>query len=376
MKIRLLTLCAVFLSSCLEPQIEPDIKSILSSEFKIETIADDLQTPWSVSELPDEGYLITQRGGKLFLVSEAQKREIKGLPKNIFVSGQGGLLDVVIAPDFQETRDVYLSYSYGDKASNGTALFRAKLTGENLIDPEVIFRASPLKQASSHFGGKIQFLPDDTLLLTLGDGFIEREAAQDKNSHLGKIIRLRRDGSVPSDNPYVGVDNIKSHIFSLGHRNVQGIAYDSKTDSIWEHEHGPRGGDEINLIKPGQNYGWPIATHGLDYNGAKISPYKSYKDMEEPRHIWTPSIAPSGLAIYRGNLFPEWEGRALIGGLASRDLRVVNLNEKNSNNEIKLLEDLNLRIRDVRVDNEGAILVLANGLKKGSLLKVTPKTLK
>ena len=376
MKIRLLTLCAVFLSSCLEPQIEPDIKSILSSEFKIETIADDLQTPWSVSELPDEGYLITQRGGKLFLVSEAQKREIKGLPKNIFVSGQGGLLDVVIAPDFQETRDVYLSYSYGDKASNGTALFRAKLTGENLIDPEVIFRASPLKQASSHFGGKIQFLPDDTLLLTLGDGFIEREAAQDKNSHLGKIIRLRRDGSVPSDNPYVGVDNIKSHIFSLGHRNVQGIAYDSKTDSIWEHEHGPRGGDEINLIKPGQNYGWPIATHGLDYNGAKISPYKSYKGMEEPRHIWTPSIAPSGLAIYRGNLFPEWEGRALIGGLASRDLRVVNLNEKNSNNEIKLLEDLNLRIRDVRVDNEGAILVLANGLKKGSLLKVTPKTLK
>ena len=376
MKIRLLTLCAVFLSSCLEPQIEPDIKSILSSEFKIETIADDLQTPWSVSELPDEGYLITQRGGKLILVSEAQKREIKGLPKNIFVSGQGGLLDVVIAPDFQETRDVYLSYSYGDKASNGTALFRAKLTGENLIDPEVIFRASPLKQASSHFGGKIQFLPDDTLLLTLGDGFIEREAAQDKNSHLGKIIRLRRDGSVPSDNPYVGLDNIKLHIFSLGHRNVQGIAYDSKTDSIWEHEHGPRGGDEINLIKPGQNYGWPIATHGLDYNGAKISPYKSYKDMEEPRHIWTPSIAPSGLAIYRGNLFPEWEGRALIGGLASRDLRVVNLNEKNSNNEIKLLEDLNLRIRDVRVDNEGAILVLANGLKKGSLLKVTPKTLK
>lgn len=137
-----------------------------------------------------------------------------------------------------------------------------------------------------------------------------------------------------------------------------------------------QGGDEINLIKPGQNYGWPIATYGLDYNGAKISPYKSYKGMEEPKHIWTPSIAPSGLAIYRGNLFPEWEGRALIGGLASRDLRVVNLNDKNSNNEIKLLEDLNLRIRDVRVDNQGAILVLANGLKRGSLLKITPKTLK
>ena len=376
MKIRLLAICAVLLSSCLEPQIERDIKSIPSSEFKIETILDDLQTPWSVSELPNEGYLITQRGGNLFFVSKAQKREIKGLPKNIFVDGQGGLLDVVIAPDFQETRDVYISYSYGNKAFNGTALLRAKFTGENLVDTEVIFKASPLKQASSHFGGKIQFLPDDTLLLTLGDGFIDREAAQDKNSHLGKIIRLRRDGSVPSDNPYVGVDNIKAHIFSMGHRNVQGIAYDSKTDSIWEHEHGPRGGDEINLIKPGQNYGWPMATYGLDYNGAKISPYKSYKGMEEPKHIWTPSIAPSGLAIYRGNLFPEWEGRALIGGLASRDLRVVNLNDKNSNNEIKLLEDLNLRIRDVRVDNEGAILVLANGLKRGSLLKITPKTLK
>jgi len=372
-KAKLIATCTVLLSSCLETQISPNIDSIQSSEFAIETITSNLETPWSVAELPDQGYLITQRDGALLFVSRTKSFQINGLPDDIYVSGQGGLLDVALAPDFKQSREIYISYSYGKKDSNGTALLRAKYEKDKLIDSTVIFRASPPKAAASHFGGKIQFLPDDTLLLTLGDGFAYREAAQDKNSLLGKIVRLMRDGGVPSDNPYLGQDNTKPQIFSMGHRNVQGITYDTQTNTIWEHEHGPRGGDELNLIEPGRNYGWPIASHGLDYNGAKITPFKSYDEMVDPKHVWVPSIAPSGLVIYRGNLFPQWNGSAIIGGLASGDVRIISFNKNSSVGEMKILNDLDVRIRDIRVDKEGAILILTDDPENGSLLRMTPK---
>ena len=367
------------LAGCLEPQAAPDITKRPSTDFTLIEIQSGLESPWSVAEIPgDGGYLITEKGRKLWHVKGTnQKTEIRGLPDDIYVAGQGGLLDVVFAPDFLETSEVYISYSYGSRDSNGTALLRARLEGDQLQNPIVIFRASPPKAAASHFGGKIVFLPDNTLVLSLGDGFAYREDAQKADTHLGKLVRLTRDGGVPQDNPFLGKSKdgleFKPQIYSLGHRNVQGLAYDGPTNTLWEHEHGPRGGDELNRIEAGENYGWPLATTGLDYQGARISPYETFEGMIDPVHDWVPSIAPSGLMIYRGDLFPEWDGDALIGGLASRDLRRVDLENGKSIGEESLLSDLDGRVRDVRLAADGGVLVLIEDSENGRLIKLLPK---
>ena len=364
-----ISITAIVLSGCLEPQPSPDLKEQFVSEFNIDILAQNLKSPWSVTQINGD-YLITEKAGKLLRMSGDRETDITGLPEDIFVSGQGGLLEVVAAPDFTQSNEIYMSYAYGNADANGTALLRARLNGNRLENSTVIFRVSPPKAAASHFGGRIVFLPDDTLVLTLGDGFAYREEAQNVNSHLGKIVRLNRDGGTPSDNPKL---DGKPQIYSLGHRNVQGIAYDTETGELWEHEHGPRGGDELNLIKPGANYGWPIATTGLDYNGAKITPFKEYDGMINPVHDWVPSIAPSGLAIYRGNMFPEWNGDALVGGLVSRDIRLIDLEGGVSKGEVSILSDLDERVRDVRVASDGAILVLTDDAENGRLLRITPK---
>jgi len=314
---------AALIAGCLEPQPAPEILKRPSTDFTLVEIQSGLEGPWSVAEMPaNMGYLVTEKGGTLWHVKGPNsKTEIRGLPDDIYVAGQGGLLDVVLAPDFLETNEVYMSYSYGSRDANGTALLRANLEDEALENPIVIFRASPPKAAASHFGGKIVFLPDETLVLSLGDGFAYREDAQ-------------------------------------------GLAYDGPTNTLWEHEHGPRGGDELNRIEAGENYGWPLATTGLDYQGARITPYESFEGMIDPVQDWVPSIAPSGLTIYRGDLFPEWEGDALIGGLASRDLRRVDLENGQSVGEDALLSDLNGRVRDVRLAADG---------ENGRLIKLLPK---
>ena len=360
---------AIILSGCLEPQPKPELEERPVAEFNMDVLSESLEVPWSVAQIGTD-YLITEKEGKLLRVSGDSDTNITGLPDDIFVSGQGGLLEVAAAPDFSQSNEIYISYAYGNSKANGTALLRAKLLGNRLENPTVIFRASPPKAAASHFGGRIVFLPDDTLVLTLGDGFAYREEAQNVNSHLGKIVRLNRDGGTPSDNPKLDGN---PQIYSLGHRNVQGLAYDAQTGELWEHEHGPRGGDELNLIKAGANYGWPIATTGLDYNGAKITPFKEYDGMINPVHDWVPSIAPSGLAIYRGNMFPEWNGDALVGGLVSRDIRLIDLEGGVSKGEVSILSDLDERVRDVRIANDGAILVLTDDPENGKLLRITPK---
>lgn len=373
---------ALLLSACLEPQPAPDLPERPSTDFTVTTIGTGLKNPWAVAPLADGSYLVTEKGGRLFHYKNSGRRTLTNLPTDIFAEGQGGLLDVVLAPDFEASREVYLSYAYGTSDANGTALVRATLPDETvesspLLNPTVIFRASPPKSGPQHFGGRIAFLPDDTLVLTLGDGFSYREDAQKPDTHLGKLVRLTRDGGVPQDNPYLGqeIDGIafKPQIYSIGHRNVQGLAYDAQTGVLWEHEHGPRGGDELNIITPGANYGWPLATKGRDYQGARISPYESFDGTIAPIHDWTPSIAPSGLAIYRGDLFPEWNGDALLGGLASRDLRRIDLENGVSVGEEDLLSDLDGRVRDVRIAPDGAILVLTDDADNGQLLKLTPK---
>ena len=376
-----LILAGFGIAACQEPQPAPDLPERASTEFTVTEIASGLDKPWSVAELPGGGFLITEIAGRLFHVkNDGSRREITGLPNDIFVAGQGGLLDVVLAPDFESSSEVYISYAYGNSDANGTALIRAKLLGDVLDNPTIIFRASPPKAAASHFGGRIVFLPDDSLVLSLGDGFSYREDAQKPDTHLGKLVRLTRDGGVPSDNPFIGQEKngraFKPQIYSMGHRSVQGLALDSATGILWEHEHGPRGGDELNRMSAGANYGWPIATTGRDYQGARISPFETYEGMVDPVHDWVPSIAPSGLAIYRGELFPDWNGDALIGGLASRDLRRVDLEGGKSIGEEDLLSDLDMRIRDVRIASDGAVLILTENsasAEKGQLLRLTPK---
>lgn len=369
---------AMLLAGCLESQPAPQLTERPSSEFNVSTLVKGLNSPWSVAEMPNGDFLITEKSGQLLRFSKTKGRSlITGLPDDIFVSGQGGLLEVALAPDFSNSSEIYLSYAYGTKDANGTALLRARLSRGELENPIVIFRASPPKSAASHFGGKIAFLPDDTLVLTLGDGFSRREDSQKPETHLGKLVRLTRDGGVPQDNPFIGQEkdglSFKPQIYSLGHRNVQGLALDLQTGVLWSHEHGPRGGDELNIIEAGANYGWPLATRGRDYQGARISPFESVEGTVDPIHSWVPSIAPSGLVIYRGDLFPEWNGDALIGGLASRDLRRVDLENGKSVGEEDLLSDLNGRIRDVRQAHDGAVLVLIEGGEGGRLLRMAPK---
>ena len=353
------------LTACLEAQPAPEIFERPMSDFTVEVIAEGFKHPWAVAA-DDRGFFVTERAGKLYRITNNTKTEITGLPNDIYVEGQAGLFDVRTLDD-----KLYISYAYGNAEANGTALILGKVNGDSLADTKTLFRASPPKDTNAHFGGRIVFLPDQTLVLSTGEGFKYREAAQDLNSHLGKIIRLNLDGGIPSDNPKLGD---KRQVYSYGHRNTQGLTYDIETGQFWAHEHGPRGGDELNLILPGENYGWPIASKGLDYNGAKITPHESYPGMKDGVHVWTPSIAASGLAIYRGDMFPEWNGDALVGGLISRDLRLVDLENGKSVGEVSLLSDLDARVRDVRVASDGAILVLTDDSANGKLFRITPKT--
>lgn len=372
---------ATWLTACLEAQPAPDLPTRTISDFQLETVVDGLERPWAVASLPEGGYLITGKLGKLWRIESGTAREIENLPMEIGAfagnrvaeGGQGGLLDVALAPDFATSGEIYLSYAYGNWNANGTALLRAYLDGDRIVSSETVFRVSPAKAAGSHFGGKILFLNDGTLLLSLGDGFSLREEAQKPASHLGSIVRLTRDGGTPTDNPNFG-DAAKPQLFSIGHRNIQGLALDSVTGAIWEHEHGPRGGDELNQLEAGANYGWPIVTYGRDYQGARISPIEEDARFTGPVHHWTPSIAPSGLAIYRGDLFANWNGHALIGGLASGDLRRV---DPETGEEVILLSDAKtetdpFRVRDVDIDTDGAVLLLIEDGTNGRLIRMTP----
>ena len=341
--------------------------------YRIETLTKGLEHPWSLAFLPDGRMLVTERVGRLRLI-EADGRlvedPIAGLPE-AFIAAQAGLMDVALAPDYPENRWLYLSYAHGDVEANNTRLIRARLVGDELRDVEVLFTAQPLKAGAAHYGGRIAFLADKTLVLTLGDGFDWREQAQNPGNHLGKIVRLNRDGSVPPDNPLLGQAGAAAEIYSLGHRNVQGIFFDAETDRLYSHEHGPRGGDELNLIQAGQNYGWPLATFGVDYTGARVSPYTELPGLVAPLLHWTPSVAPSSLTLYRGALFPDWQGDLFAATLAERSVRRIRVRDGMLAGEEVLFEELGERIRDVRSGPDGALYLLTDNAE-GRLLRVVP----
>jgi glucose/arabinose dehydrogenase len=340
--------------------------------YTVATVARGLDHPWSLAVLPDGRMLVTERAGRLRIVDgERLSAPVAGVPP-VFVRSQGGLFEALPHPRFAENRLVYLSYAHGDRARNATRIARARLDGNRLTDLKVIFEVAPLKDTPVHYGGRMAWLPDGTLVMTTGDGFDFREDAQKKDGLLGKVIRIRDDGSVPPDNPFVGQAGVRPEIYSLGHRNPQGLAYDAASGRLYAHEHGPQGGDEVNLIRAGANYGWPIATKGRDYSGASISPFKTYPGMADGIVVWTPSIAPSGLAIYRGDGFPQWRGDLLVSALVAKEVRRVDLDDAGRVlGQEPLFKELNARIRDVRAGPDGAVYLLTDEAD-GKLLRVTP----
>jgi glucose/arabinose dehydrogenase len=343
-----------------------------SEAYKVTTVAEGLDHPWCLAFLPDGSMLVTERGGRLSYVRDGKldPKNIEGVPEP-YVRSQGGLFDVVLHPDFANNNTIYLTYAGGDRGSNATHVARGQLNGYSIDKLEVIFAVDRKKDTPVHYGGRMMFLPDGTFLLTTGDGFDFREQAQILSNHLGVVVRLNDDGGVPDDNPFVGQADAKPEIWSFGHRNPQGIAIFESTGVVYTHEHGPRGGDELNLMKPGANYGWPAITYGLDYSGARISPFTELKGMEQPDVYWVPSIGPSGLAAYEGDQFPNWKGDLFVGALVEKSVRRVDLENGKVLEEEILFQELDHRIRDVRAGPDGYLYLLTDETD-GEILRIEP----
>jgi glucose/arabinose dehydrogenase len=349
---------------------------IVQGAVRLESLVAGLQRPWSLAFLPEGDLLVTEkyRGLRVVRNGALLPAPVAGGPPGVFAKEDSGLLDVALDPDFVENRLVYLAFAEGDEAANRTAVWRARYEDGRLQDGRVIFRVKPDKAGSSHPGGRLLFLPDGTFLLTVGDGFDYKPAAQDLGSHLGKILRLTRDGTAPADNPFVGRSGALPEIWTWGHRNPQGLALDPATGTVWEHEHGPRGGDEVNRLRAGANYGWPLVTHGIDYDGTIISDRAFAPGIERSSFFWAPSIAPSGLAVYRGKAFADWDGKLLVGALAGKSVNRLRFNDKPQFfvEEERMFVSQGKRIRDVRVGPDGLVYVLTDE-DEGELWRLRPQ---
>ncbi len=342
--------------------------------LQVEYLVNDLEHPWGLAFLPDGQALVTERAGTLRLVSAdfTSTSQVAGVPP-VFSRGQGGLLDVALAPSFAQDRWVYLSYAeVGDDKLAGTAVGRGKLSTDNtrLEDFKVIFRQQPKLSTGNHFGSRLVFDDQGHLFITLGENY-QRAAAQDLGKLQGKVVRLNADGSVPKDNPFIGKAGARSEIWSYGHRNAQGAALNPWTDALWLHEHGPRGGDEINIPQAGKNYGWPLATHGTDYTLLPISEAKgkTAAGTEPPHHVWDKSPAISGMAFYNAERFVGWQHNVFIGALADQSLIRLELKGNEVVHEERLLKDKLGRIRDVRQGPDGYLYLLTDAAA-GSLVRV------
>lgn len=345
------------------------------STVKLETVAAGLAHPWSVAFLPEGGFLVTERDGVLnHIAPDGTKTVVAGTPE-VFAQGQGGLLDVVLSPDFEADSTVFMTYSQGSPEGAGTSLFKARLvetvdTGYALEDGETVFSASNKSYGGRHFGSRLAFAPDGTLFMTLGDRG-DGPRAQDTSDHTGSVLRLTRDGEPAPDNPFIGDPDRRPEIWSFGHRNPQAAAIHPETGRLWTVEHGARGGDEINIPEAGKNYGWPVISYGRHYSGGKIGEGTAKEGMEQPIHYWDPSIAPSGMAFVTSGRYPDWQGDLLVGALVERHLARLELEGSEVVGEEKLLTDLGERIRDVRQGPDGFVYVLTDS-DEGRLLRLVP----
>ncbi len=344
--------------------------------IEVTQVADGFSNPWAVAFLPDRSMLITERDGDMVLIDPEgnNRREVRNVPR-VAAGGQGGLLDVVVDPDFASNNTIFLSYSEpGSGGERGTAVARAELdvsgNRPSLENVTVIFQQQPKTRGGRHFGSRIVFARDGTLMVTLGDRG-DREEAQNRGNHIGKVVRINKDGSVPSDNPFLNTDGALPELWSIGHRNAQGAALHPETGKLWTSAHGARGGDEINIPEAGKNYGWPVISYGRHYSGAKIGTGTEAAGMEQPVHYWDPSIAPSGLTFYSGRLFPEWRGNLFAGALKDQLISRLELSGERVASEERILTNAYGRIRDVREGPEGALWFLTDR-GNGGLYRITP----
>jgi len=372
---RLLTLMCL-IAAAVVPVVPSAVAQTVQSEkhaFRVVTLVRGLQNPWSIAFLPDGRMLVTEREGRLRIVSKDFKldpKPVEGLPE-IVASGQGGLFDISVHPQYEKNGWIYWAYNAPGAGGWGTAMARGKLDGYRVTNVQVLFSMEPKTRTGHHFGGRIVFDGKGFVYLTLGDrGDMPR--AQKLDDHAGSVIRLHDDGRVPADNPFVNRPGAKPEKFTLGNRNMQGAALHPQTGELWTHEHGPQGGDEINVMRAGRNYGWPVITYGVNYGlGTKIGEGNAKTGMEQPLHYWVPSIAPSGMAFYTGDKFPNWKGNLLIGALRDEMLVRLELNGEKVVREERLLKGQIGRIRDVRVGPDGFVYLLTDE-QEGVLVRLEP----
>lgn len=353
------------------PAVNAQQVATIGTTAKVTVFAKGLEHPWGLAFLPDGRALVTERPGRLRLVAKDGELSppVSGVP-DVYAEGQGGLLDVAVDPDFSTNGFVYLSYAEPGDGGARLAVARAKLDGTTLAGTTVIFRQSETVDSGRHFGSRLVFAPDGTLFITTGDRGSRSMSAQKLDSHIGKVLRINKDGAAPSDNPFAAKADVKAEIWSYGHRNIQGAAINPATGTLWTNEHGARGGDEVNHPEAGKNYGWPVITYGRDYSGAKIGIGTATTGMEQPVHYWDPSIAPSGMMFYTGDRFPAWKGSLFVGALAGQKLMRLTLSGDKVTGEEALLTDL-ARIRDVRQGPDGLIYLLTDD-SDGAIWQIAP----
>lgn len=338
--------------------------------YTTELVVSDINIPWGMAFLPDGSMLITEKAGELIHFKNGTKTLVEGVPE-IYVRGQGGFMDVKLHPNYETNGWIYFSYASAEGEGDGgnTAIIRAKLKDNNLIEKEVLYKASPNSKKGQHFGSRIEFDNDGYLYFSIGERGERDINPQDITRDCGKIYRLHDDGRIPKDNPFVNSENAKPAIYSYGHRNPQGLIKNPETEDLWEHEHGPQGGDEINIIRKGKNYGWPVISYGINYNGTPFTDITEKEGMEQPLFYWTPSIAPSGMAFVTSNKYPDWKGSILVGSLKFGYLERLVLNKEKVVKREKLLDKIG-RVRDVIQAPDGYIYVAVEG--KG-IVKIVPK---
>jgi glucose/arabinose dehydrogenase len=341
----------------------------VNTENTHEVVVADLSIPWGITFLPDGAMLITEKEGQLIHFKDGVKRNISGLP-DIYLRGQGGLMDIIADPDYSENGWIYLSYASAEGDSNGgnTAIIRARLQGQKLVNVEQLYKASPNSTKGQHFGSRLAFDKDGYLYFSVGDRGNRDVNPQDITRDCGKIYRIHRNGDIPRDNPFVDFVNAKQAIYSYGHRNPQGMTIHPETGELWTHEHGPKGGDEINIIQKGKNYGWPVISYGVNYSGTKFTEITEKDGMEQPLHYWTPSIAPSGMAFISSNKYGDWKGHLLVGSLKFQYLDLCFMENGKITKQERLLDGIG-RVRSVRQGPDGYIYVGVENLGIVRLLR-------
>lgn len=340
---------------------------------RADTVASGLEHPWGVAFLPDGRFLVTERPGRLRIIDAKGviSPPVTGVPA-VHAVGQGGLLDVTVAPDFATSRTVYLSYSEADQSKlSGTAVAKGQLNGNALENVQVIYRQMPKMRGGGHYGSRVVVARDGNLFITQGDRMLWRDSAQSMSAGLGKVVRIKPDGSIPADNPFVKTAGARPEIWSLGHRNMQGGALDPATGQLWTVEHGARGGDELNHPQAGKNYGWPVITYGMDYSGAKIGIGAVKDGMEQPVYFWDPVIAASGLTFYTGDRYAGWKGNVFVGSMTPGALVRLEMQNGAVTKETRYLGELKSRVRDVQQGPDGYLYIVTDH-DNGSLLRVVP----